>query len=341
MLAVLAIVALRVALGFHFLYEGVWKINHSDFVRAERWKAEKWRLDGGDAFTARPFLALAKGPVSGLFYAMLPDVDGRERLKVVVDPKTGKKSIDSQSQQALWEKVRLDFMEFYRPGASDDDPLAKQSQETRDKFIHLLEKYLADNADDIAVYFESLDRFESDPERGQSAPFQKERRWNRMMELRAEANVWIKNIENQERAYVNALYALLPPEDREKGVPSDTWNPLEWDRMKQLNVMVTFALTAIGLCLIAGFFTPLAALGGAGFMCFVVMTQPAFPTIFPHDPRPVGQQGFRRDGLPAGRGGDLCRALGRAGLFPGPMVYPAVMFAREETAKRGRTKITR
>ena len=54
--------------------------------------------------------------------------------------------------------------------------------------------------------------------------------------------------------------------------------------MKQINFAVTFALTAIGLCLMLGFCTPLAALGGAAFMCFVVLTQPAWPTIYPHDP---------------------------------------------------------
>ena len=37
-----------------------------------------------------------------------------------------------------------------------------------------------------------------------------------------------------------------------------------------------------------GFCTPLAALGGAAFMCFVVMTQPAFPGIYPPDPPIVG-----------------------------------------------------
>ncbi len=58
--------------------------------------------------------------------------------------------------------------------------------------------------------------------------------------------------------------------------------------MEQINFAVTYGLTAIGLCLMLGFCTPLAALGGAGFMCFVVMTQPAFPGIYPPDPAVVG-----------------------------------------------------
>ena len=53
---VVLLVVLRLALGCHFLYEGVWKIRHRD------------------EFTAEPFLTQAKGPLSGVFYAMLDDM---------------------------------------------------------------------------------------------------------------------------------------------------------------------------------------------------------------------------------------------------------------------------
>ena len=67
-----------------------------------------------------------------------------------------------------------------------------------------------------------------------------------------------------------------------------SWNPCRWGRMEQINFAVTYGLTAIGLCLMLGFCTRLAALGGAAFMCFVVLTQPAFPGIYPPDPHVVG-----------------------------------------------------
>jgi hypothetical protein len=110
---VLTLVALRLCLGCHFLYEGVWKIGHSDFRYDDRWKPE-----GGEEFTAKPFLALAKGPVSGLFYAMLPDVNSRQRLKVVVDEKTHEKSIDGTPISERWDQVRQDFVAYYRPNDS-------------------------------------------------------------------------------------------------------------------------------------------------------------------------------------------------------------------------------
>lgn len=61
-MAVAALVALRITIGWHFLYEGVWKIAYPD------------------EFSATPFLTMAKGPAAPLFYAMVHDIDGRARL---------------------------------------------------------------------------------------------------------------------------------------------------------------------------------------------------------------------------------------------------------------------
>ncbi len=109
------------------------------------------------------------------------------------------------------------------------------------------------------------------------------------MELRARGRTsWIKDIEAQEKAFENSLYSLLDEQQKERGQVPASWNPFRWSRMEQINFAVTYGLTAIGLCLMLGFCTRLAALGGAAFMCFVVMTQPAFPGIYPPDPPVVG-----------------------------------------------------
>ena len=152
-----------------------------------------------------------------------------------------------------------------------------------------MESYFAANVDRIAAYFDALDRFEQSPEARQDAPFQKQRHWDRMMELRAEANTWLKDIEAQEASYKKALYELMDEKQREKmAAMPPNWKIWQWDRMEQINFAVTYGLTAIGLCLMLGLFTRPAAVGGALFMCFVVMTQPAWPAIYPPDPPIVG-----------------------------------------------------
>ena len=99
--AVLMLVALRLCLGCHFLYEGVWKIEHRD------------------QFTAEPFLSQAKGPLAGFFYAMIPDVDGRQRLHVVTED-NGKKLVDSDPIDARWSQYRQDLLNYLKPRDETD-----------------------------------------------------------------------------------------------------------------------------------------------------------------------------------------------------------------------------
>jgi hypothetical protein len=278
------LVALRLGIGCHFLYEGVWKIK----------PFEKFSTKFPEPFSAEPFLTTAKGPLAGFFYMMVPDINGRQRLRVDTDA-NGKKSIDSSGVAARWNAIRQDFVDYYRPtgttteaAQSAFEKLQQGADESCKKSQKQLEEYFQENVDEIAAYLGSLDRFENDKERDQTAPYQKQRRWDRMLELRTEAGKWIKDVEGQELALKNTLYSLLDDQQKERGQGPVCWNPLRWSQTEQINFAVTYALTAIGLCLMLGFCTRLAALGGAGFMCFVVMTQPAFVGFYPLDPHVVG-----------------------------------------------------
>lgn len=273
-----ALVALRLCLGCHFLYEGVWKITH------------------GDEFSAEPFLSTAKGPLSSFFYAMIPDQYGRQRLTIDSGKdKDGKpmRFVETRPVADRWSEIRQNVIASFNPGppASDDakkifEKFKSDTQVTLNDHEKSLKKYFEykETVQAIEAYFGSLDRFENDPEKSQGAPFQKERRWNRMLELRSEAKVWIDELQNREQAYLGALYEDMPEDYRAKftKLPS-TWKVWKWTQMQQINFAVTYGITAIGICLLLGLFTRLAALGGAAFMCFVVMTQPAWPTIYPPD----------------------------------------------------------
>jgi uncharacterized membrane protein YphA (DoxX/SURF4 family) len=99
---------------------------------------------------------------------------------------------------------------------------------------------------------------------------------------------WLSELDAMTEGFKAGLWRLLDEDQRALGYPGLGWNPLEWPRGEQINFAVTYGLTAIGLCLMLGFFTPLAALGGAAFMAFVVATQPSWPTIYPPAPPVVG-----------------------------------------------------
>ena len=98
MLTVLLLVALRLGLGCHFLYEGVWKIKHRD------------------EFTAEPFLTQAKGPLAGMFYAMIPDIDGRTRLHADLNVEPGK----DKPLEDRWDAIRQKFVDAHDPGKNAD-----------------------------------------------------------------------------------------------------------------------------------------------------------------------------------------------------------------------------
>jgi len=267
------LVILRLSLGCHFLYEGVWKITSPEF-------------------SAEPFLTEAKGPAAPYFYAMLDDIDGRRRLQVARDDKgalvrdkNGAPQVSADEYLEKWDTLKTKFVARYHLKNEQivaADALARQYEQS-------LRSYLADNAEEIAAYFASLDRFEAEKARGgNDAPYYKKRVWDKQQELRRKVRGWLSELDGMTGHFTMGLWRLLDEDQQSLGYPTSGWNPLEWSRVEQIDFAVTYGLTAIGLCLMLGFFTRLAALGGAAFMAFVVATQPSWPTIYPPAPAVVG-----------------------------------------------------
>lgn len=265
--AVVALVALRLSLGCHFLYEGVWKIKHPEF-------------------SAEPFLSEAKGPAAPLFYAMLWDIDGRERL---APQETMQKDANGRERTMLlvpyytdaWDAFQVRVVEKYK---LDDDQRAKTEQILAQQ-KSCLHAFFVENKADLERYFKNLDDFEvlKQDSNSTNAAFQKERIWKRQQELRAQVKGWLKEIAEIEKAGQDQMWDVLKDDQKARGRL-----PVRWTQVDLLNLAVTFALTAIGLCLMIGLCTRLAALGGAAFMVMVVLTQFPWPTVYPPAPAVVG-----------------------------------------------------
>jgi len=268
MAAVVLLVALRMSIGCHFLYEGTWKIKNAD------------------KFSAKPFLTMAKGPAAPLFYAMVPDLDGRERLKWETD-EDGNPLWENdfivfkgESYTSAWDKLREDAVAKYALAE-------KQQQQAADAYLLYskgLEQYLMENGEDIVAHFGSLDRFEAMKAAGtDGSDYKKERIWNEQQKLRGEAGKWLGAIDKMGKDYQACLWGILTEEQRGQG---DL--PVATTFGDFLDFAVTYGLTAIGLCLMLGLCTRFACLGGAAFLISVLLTQPPWPTIYPHAPGPVG-----------------------------------------------------
>ena len=285
------LVALRVTIGWHFLYEGVWKIENAD------------------EFSAEPFLSQAKGPAAPLFYQMLPDIDGRR----LVTRDEGGYKVTAQAYTDAWKDLGERVTAKYALSGEQQ----KQVQTLYSRYAKSANDYVADSSDAIRAHFESLDRHrETVADGNQGAPFQQQRLWEKQMEYRQEAGQWTGELDAIGEEYQLALWNTLTPEQKAQGNL-----PTRWTQMNLMDLAVTYGLSAIGFCLMIGLCSRLAALGGAAFLVAVLLTQPPWPTIYPHAPRggracAGGRQEFRGDGRPAGARGVARGPLGRARLLP-------------------------
>ncbi len=194
---------LRLALGWHFLYEGIWKIRHPDLFLAE----------------TEGFLSGARGPMAGIFYGMLPDIDGRQRLQGnltedEIQDADGKPAKQLKLAQS-WDGQRQRFVDFYRPAAGKDDTtrlyeqLGKEAQKVYDRHVQGLNQFVQENGEKIKAHFESLQRYKDGLKTDPRTPFQRQRRWDEMQDLRKEAKGWTSDLDARETALKADLLDLL------------------------------------------------------------------------------------------------------------------------------------
>jgi uncharacterized membrane protein YphA (DoxX/SURF4 family) len=307
--AVICVVLLRIVIGWHYFYEGIHK------------------FDPAAGFSSKGFLGIAKGPTAELFYGMLPDINGTERLviaEVDVETKTVKdgaevvkttkrktfiayeKAWDVYYQKFL-SKHGLDKVEAAKPDnkkpndtpPSDEQELANRKYEVESIYnryleslrtgAELQEKDILASQASLARYKEKVKTVRNDTE------FEKERRWNEMMKYRAEAESWISTLDKLGNALQSDLSRAVDSQlAGEAGeiitTPEHVWvpNPVVSSQMRALDLAVMFGLSAIGICLILGFCTRLASLGGIAFLVCVVMTTWPVPGYYPPLPSAVG-----------------------------------------------------
>lgn len=251
LLGVAALVVLRVALGWHFLYQGLGKLSDPDFSSAG-------------------FLRQAKGPLADRYHALIPDLDGRQRL--------------AEGGQAVIQRLQRRFdAAVAHYGMSDDQQASlREMLEHRQAQVREL---LARQSSEIADYLHELDRWQQkqDPHLAEVG-FQRKRVWDKQQELRSRAAPWLASLEATERAFEDDVRHFLRPEQKARGTPDEPPTQLDWaDRI------VTWSNLTIGVCLIAGLFTRLAGAGAALFLLTIVLAQPPWPTIYPPDPPSAGR----------------------------------------------------
>jgi uncharacterized membrane protein YphA (DoxX/SURF4 family) len=300
---------LRIVIGWHYFYEGIHK------------------FDPASDFSSKGFLGIAKGPAAELFYWMLPDINGTQRLvigEIDVEVKTvkdGAESVKTEKRKTFtvyekdWDTYYKKFLKEHKldnvkaqksdnktPNETPkDDATVKANQKYEIESIYknyldslrtgaeLQEKDILASQASFARYKEKIKTIPN------NTAYEKKRRWDEMMKYRNEAEKWIATLNNLTNALQSDLARIIDPQlAGEKGniitEPEKAWipNPVVKSQMRLLDLSVMFGLSAIGICLMLGFCTRLASLGGIAFLVCVVLTTWPVPGYYPPLPSAVG-----------------------------------------------------
>lgn len=272
--AVIGLVLLRVTIGWHFLYSGIWKLQTP-------------------SFSASGFLSQAKGPLAENFYALAPDLDGREHLDVLKNVSDMKRYVEefaalnhldqgqrADAARALKER-QLEVIDFLTdpvklPKAPKDAPEKAPKLPPGTIEVKLQEQTLpVALKDDFADHVAKLDKLaERKAAPTHAMPYEQKRIWDEQTRLRGQAAGWSKSVDAIWQGLTGDLHEMMadaPVRDV----------PLAKTKLEQVDRVVTYTNIAIGACLILGLLTRFSALCGAAFLAQVVAAQPDWPGLYP------------------------------------------------------------
>ena len=279
-LAAFFIILLRIAIGWHFLTEG-----------SEKYDSTRYGKEPKDAFSAEIYLRNANGPLAEHFREMLPDVDGRETL-------------DLEHLKASW-RADVDAIADYFGFTEAQKAEASKQLDEAERWADL---WFSDpeNQEKRKKYFNELDQVEADEHNPDVLSFERERMWDARRSLDADRRALIGPIVERGKALRDAVAKLATSEQlqaakapllsriapqapaavvRDKVVAAEAAR--SWTRLDWINFATTYGLIAIGICLILGFLTPLAALGAVAFLAMIYLSMPPWPGL-PPNPKTEG-----------------------------------------------------
>lgn len=174
------LVLLRVTVGWHFLYQGLWKLENPDF-------------------TSSGFLGQAKGPFEDRYLELIPDYWGHERLD---------------------EERTLAAIEDYRQRFADANELSEAQAELADRIASArtdqVKGFFKENAEAIDGYFHDLERLaEVKATPASELQYQKKRNWEKRQELQGKLRGWSNQLSSWMEQYRTDLGNVLTDEQRQ------------------------------------------------------------------------------------------------------------------------------
>jgi uncharacterized membrane protein YphA (DoxX/SURF4 family) len=284
-LAAFFIVLLRIAIGWHFLYEGCEKVEGT--------------LTGKEPFSAEMYVRAATGPFVSYYRGMLPDVNSLAML-------------DPARLKPKWTDDVSVIERYYGFTQEQRDKAQKTLAET----LQWADFWFDDpaNVEKIKKYKHDLGQMLADARDGNALSYETERAMDARRSVEADRRSLIEPLVAQEKALREAV-AKFAETDQVKtagatremvlewldrigfgpGSPGQTpatrYVPVRWTSLDVLNTVTMLGLIAMGGCLILGLLTPLAALSAASFLVMIYFSMPPWPGL-PANPKAEGHYLF-------------------------------------------------
>ena len=285
--AAVSIVALRVIIGWHFFMAGIEKLEPG------------WSSAG--------FLRSASGPLADFYKDMAPLPHDWDRLvekplpsaedfdndrKYVGDDgslqdepskkdRTGHIPFPTDAYGAWANQVADDWRQmverFKRIGGISDEQ-RKAADAILAERLTRLAQYFEEQRPAIEEYQHELSRLQAmvDSDAQGTLPYLDERIVKKRAEVQAMPRPWVADVVAEEDLLKAAVTDLVADEQMKSDLFEQQLNATFTPRttLDKVNTAVTVVTLAVGVCLIAGLFTRLASVVGAGFLLSVMSTQP-------------------------------------------------------------------
>ncbi|AMV35175.1 DoxX [Pirellula sp. SH-Sr6A] len=281
LLAILFLVALRFVVGFHFYMEGATKVKEGNF-------------------SSTGFLAGAKGPLADKFHQLIPDYDGRFRLPELREqmPEKDQKPTKEDSNKLLSYKKLFEHLDAYAANAKELYGFTEEQSNKVDELVNgskevtgAKEKLIA-VADDwgpqISEYLVGFERVainQRDEMRNNVAGLRKQKdeiesKWRALVKAPlADVDSILADLETKVNAIAKGEQKGEKNKQRYAELRLPDAGPID---VKMVDRIIPIFDMTVGILLMIGLLTPLAALAAGLFLASVVLTQfPGYPGAQP------------------------------------------------------------
>ena len=306
-LAFVALMMLRVTVGFHFFMEGADKLKNG--------------------FTAEYFLAAAKGPFAPHFHSMIDDKNGALQFCLTENAETGKQDLDPKLTFAIWDDFldrayghynfgdeqlqqklvdrraalaqeikdarsrqdnSVNTRELENQRAQDEQSILKLrgqlelGEQILQTHVDELQYWLDSNRIELLAYFGTQHReygFDRDGGSKENVAVYVDSLRDQVTTIRADRNKqksqWAADLDAIWDSYESQINGLAIDSQAAK-TPLRLHRPFsqKHSKLQTVNRIIPWFDIIIGGLLILGLFTRLASFLGAGFLASVIATQP-------------------------------------------------------------------